>query len=125
MNRKMRKISPITYFSIVTPVAVIGLALFLLQMGVPFKYAYPVAINTAALGLYAYDKRQAVADSLRVPELWLHIAALAGGSPGALVGQLILRHKTRKLRFQIVFWAIVMLQITVAVLIWKGVIKAP
>jgi len=120
----MRRISPITYFSIVTPVAIIGLTVFLLQMGVPLKYAYVVAVNAVALGLYAYDKRQAVADSLRVPEMWLHLAALAGGSPGALAGQLIFRHKTRKFRFQIVFWAIVLLQLAVLVLIWKGVIKA-
>ena len=121
----MRRISPITYFSIVTPVAILGLALLLLQMGLPFKYAYIVAANAVALGLYAYDKRQAVANSLRVPEIWLHLAALAGGSPGALAGQLIFRHKTRKFRFQIVFWVIVVLQIALVVLIWKGVIKAP
>jgi uncharacterized membrane protein YsdA (DUF1294 family) len=121
----MRRISPITYFSIVTPVAVLGLTVFLLQMGVPFKYAYPVTVNAVAFGLYAYDKRQAVADSLRVPELWLHLAALAGGSPSALAGQLIFRHKTRKLRFQIVFWTIVMLQIAVVVLIWRAGSKLP
>ena len=121
----MRRISPITYFSIVTPVAILGLAVFLLQMGVPFKYAYPVAVNTVAFGLYAYDKRQAIADSLRVPELWLHLTALAGGSPGALAGQLIFRHKTRKFGFQIVFWAIVVLQVVVLVLIWKDVIRVP
>lgn len=125
MSRKTRRISPITYFSIITPVAILGLTVFLLQMGVPFKYAYCLAVNTVALGLYGYDKRQAIADSLRVPELWLHISALLGGSPGALAGQLIFRHKTRKLKFQFVFWAIVVLQIAIVVLIWKGLIKAP
>jgi uncharacterized membrane protein YsdA (DUF1294 family) len=65
-----------------------------------------------ALLLYGYDKRQAVAGGRRIPELVLHAAALFGGSPGALLGQGLFRHKTYKRRFRVVFTAIVLLQAT-------------
>ena len=59
---------------------------------------------------YGYDKRQFVKNKPRVPEPILHMPALLGGTPGALPGQLLFRHKTKKLRFRIVFPAIVLLQ---------------
>jgi uncharacterized membrane protein YsdA (DUF1294 family) len=37
----------------------------------------------------------------------LHLLSLAGGWPGALVAQRAFRHKTQKLSFKIVLWAIV------------------
>ena len=46
----------------------------------------------------------------------LHMLEALGGWPGALVGQRWFRHKTRKARFQGVFWAIVLAP--VAVLGW-------
>jgi uncharacterized membrane protein YsdA (DUF1294 family) len=39
----------------------------------------------------------------------LHLFALAGGWPGALIAQRLLRHKTKKQSFQVVFWATVAL----------------
>jgi len=39
----------------------------------------------------------------------LHIFALAGGWPGALVAQKLFHHKTKKLSFRIVFWITVAL----------------
>jgi uncharacterized membrane protein YsdA (DUF1294 family)/cold shock CspA family protein len=61
---------------------------------------------------YSSDKRKATSGSWRVPESTLHLLEFFGGWPGALIAQQILRHKTRKLSFQLIFWAIVLLHFT-------------
>lgn len=53
---------------------------------------------------YAFDKSAAIQGQWRIQESTLHLLALAGGWPGALVAQRLLRHKSRKQSFQIVFW---------------------
>jgi len=75
----------------------------------PF-YAYLMGINLITFLFYGYDKRQSLKSKERVPEFTLHLLALLGGTPGALLGQLSFRHKTKKLSFRIVFWAIVLIQ---------------
>jgi len=62
---------------------------------------------------YGLDKRRAVNGSRRIPEQTLHILALLGGWPGALLGQQQLRHKTKKLSFLIVLWCMVVLHVAV------------
>jgi uncharacterized membrane protein YsdA (DUF1294 family) len=99
-------------------VAAAGLSLALSQLGLAPVVAWLVGINAVTLLLYGYDKRQAVVGRSRVPELVLHTAALCGGSPGALLGRGLFRHKTRKLRFQAVFVAIVLLQVAVVCGYW-------
>jgi uncharacterized membrane protein YsdA (DUF1294 family) len=91
-------------------VAAVGLSFGLWWLGLAPVVAWLVGINVVALMLYGYDKRQASAGRSRVPELVLHTAALCGGSPGALLGQGLFRHKTRKLRFQVIFAGIVLSQ---------------
>lgn len=90
--------------------ATAALSLALWRLGLAPVYAYVVSINALALALYGYDKRQAVVGRSRIPELVLHTAALCGGSPGALLGQRLFRHKTRKFRFQAAFVLIILLQ---------------
>jgi uncharacterized membrane protein YsdA (DUF1294 family) len=75
--------------------------------GLPWALASHVLASSASFGLYWTDKRSAAAERRRVPEQRLHLAALLGGWPGALVAQQVFRHKTRKASFQVVFWAIV------------------
>lgn len=53
---------------------------------------------------YAVDKWAARNDRWRTKESTLHVLALAGGWPGALVAQQILRHKSKKQSFQTAFW---------------------
>jgi len=100
-------------------VAALILSLVLWKLGLALIYAWLISINAAALLLYGHDKRQAVVGRARVPELALHFAALLGGSPGALLGQRLFLHKTRKLRFQIVFVAIVLVQVIGIYLYWR------
>jgi uncharacterized membrane protein YsdA (DUF1294 family) len=53
---------------------------------------------------YGADKSAAARGAWRVPESTLHLLALAGGWPGALLGQQVFRHKTRKQPFYAIFW---------------------
>lgn len=61
--------------------------------------------------LYGWDKARAAARGPRIREDTLHLFALAGGWPGALVAQAQFRHKTRKASFRAVFWATVLMNV--------------
>jgi uncharacterized membrane protein YsdA (DUF1294 family)/cold shock CspA family protein len=57
---------------------------------------------------YRTDKVAATAGTQRVSEGTLHTLGLLGGWPGALIAQQLLRHKTRKPSFRVVFWITVL-----------------
>ena len=61
--------------------------------------------------VYAMDKAAARAGRWRTSEATLHLLALAGGWPGALVAQRLLRHKSSKRQFRVVFWTTVWLNL--------------
>lgn len=67
-----------------------------------------VAASLAAFVAFWLDKQRAVNGGRRVPEHLLYLLALVGGWPGALLASRCFRHKTRKLRFRVVFGAIVL-----------------
>jgi uncharacterized membrane protein YsdA (DUF1294 family) len=96
-----------------------GLALLLWRLGLAPLYAGLVSVNVVTLVLFGYDKHQAIIRGTRIPEAALHIAALLGGSPGALLAQILFRHKTRKHSFRFVFSAIVLLQVVVIYGYWR------
>lgn len=73
-----------------------------------FLLLYP-AFSALAFLAYWRDKRSAERNDWRTPEQSLHLLELLGGWPGAFLAQQVFRHKTRKLSFQLVFWAIVLL----------------
>ncbi|HNB77587.1 MAG TPA: cold shock and DUF1294 domain-containing protein [Rhodocyclaceae bacterium] len=66
--------------------------------------------------VYAFDKSAAVAGRWRVSEGTLLALGLAGGWPGALVAQQLLRHKSSKTAFRTSFWVTVVAN--VAALLW-------
>ena len=78
-----------------------------------------VALSVVAYGMYAADKRAAQTGAWRVPENNLHLVALLGGWPGALVAQQRLRHKTVKPEFRAVFWLTVVANVLGFVLIFS------
>lgn len=72
-----------------------------------------LVMSTVTFLHYAWDKRRAGRGGWRVPEHRLHLLALFGGWPGALIGRRLLRHKSRKTRFRVVFWLTVVLHVCV------------
>jgi uncharacterized membrane protein YsdA (DUF1294 family) len=72
-----------------------------------------VVLSVVSFLAYRLDKRRAGTNGRRVPERTLHLLAVCGGWPGALLGQRQFRHKTRKASFQIIFWALVLLNLAV------------
>jgi uncharacterized membrane protein YsdA (DUF1294 family) len=70
-------------------------------------------MSVVCFAAYGLDKWRAVNGSRRVPENTLHILALLGGWPGALLGQWQFRHKTKKMSFLIVFWLVAVLHVAI------------
>lgn len=69
---------------------------------------------------YRLDKSAAVANRRRTPEQSLHLLALFGGWPGALLAQSVFRHKSSKAAFQWAFRATVVLNLGVLTwLLWS------
>jgi uncharacterized membrane protein YsdA (DUF1294 family) len=67
--------------------------------------------------LYFIDKRAAKLERRRVPERTLHLWALVGGWPGALLGRRWLRHKTQKQPFGILLWGTILANIALCILL--------
>jgi uncharacterized membrane protein YsdA (DUF1294 family)/cold shock CspA family protein len=77
----------------------------------PF-FAYTL-MSLATLIVYAYDKTKAHKNEWRVSEKTLQLLALLGGWPGALITQRAIRHKNKKISFQVVFWIIVNIHLVI------------
>ena len=81
--------------------------------GQPPRWAlwlYP-AVSAVTFIVYAVDKSAARQGAWRTSENTLHLLALAGGWPGALLAQQLLRHKSSKPGFRALFWCTVVLNI--------------
>ena len=86
---------------------------------VPWLVSWLVCINLTTFLTYGYDKRQAGKMGWRVPEATLFLLALLGGSPGAFLAMRWFRHKSMKGSFRLMFWLIVVAQVTLLVWIAK------
>ena len=72
-------------------------------------FAAYLVMSVIAFLTYSADKAAARNNERRVPERKLQLLALAGGWPGALMAQGILRHKWKKKAFMDVFWGTVVI----------------
>ena len=72
-------------------------------------------MSLVAYFLYAVDKTAAQKGRWRIAEAHLHLLALIGGWPGAMVAQQKLRHKTKKQEFLFIFWVTVILNCAAAI----------
>ncbi|MDO6386134.1 MULTISPECIES: DUF1294 domain-containing protein [unclassified Uliginosibacterium] len=96
------------------PLFAMTFCLFLLGAVTTGYLPFTVVLVYAAASLitfvaYWLDKGAAQAGRWRTAESTLHLFALAGGWPGALAAQRVLRHKSIKQEFQFVFWMTVLL----------------
>lgn len=80
-----------------------------------------VVMSALTFLVYALDKSAARQGRWRTREQTLHLLALAGGWPGALVAQRLLHHKSRKASFLGVFWFTVVAN--VAFVLWLGSVR--
>jgi len=104
-------------FGVLSATAVL---LWELPLWVPAVYLVVSAVTAV---VYAVDKRAARAGRHRVSENALHLLALAGGWPGAVLAQQGLRHKTAKRSFRRVFWATVVANVIVFVAVATPVVQ--
>jgi uncharacterized membrane protein YsdA (DUF1294 family) len=74
------------------------------------------ALSVLTFTVYGIDKSAARRGTQRTPEAELHLLALLGGWPGALVAQRVFRHKTRKQPFRAYFWVTV--AVNCGALVW-------
>ena len=81
-----------------------------MQVPVFVIYIY-LFTSIATFLIYGWDKWQAKKNKWRIPEKWLHVFEFFGGWPGGILGQLVFRHKTSKISYQIIFWLIVILHL--------------
>ena len=77
---------------------------------------YLVVINLLTLIIYGIDKLLAILHKVRVMERVLFLLAFIGGGLGALLGMLIFRHKTLKIKFYL--WNVTCIILWVYV-IWR------
>ncbi len=75
----------------------------------PIILAVYVGLSILTFFVYALDKTAAKKGTWRTQESTLHLFALAGGWPGALIAQQKLRHKSKKKEFRFLFWVTVLL----------------
>lgn len=97
----------------------------LLLFALPFLFALltlswlPLALYILAslvgFGAITLDKRFAQEKMWRIPEATLHLIELLGGWPGSGLAQQVVRHKTQKGSYQLVFWLIATLHLVLGV----------
>lgn len=78
-----------------------------------------IVINLIVFGMYAWDKHKAKTDKWRTKESTLIIGALFGPW-GAFIGMQLAHHKTRKLKFKLVYVFLVLHIAVIAYLLGTG-----
>ncbi len=97
-------------FLIVAVVFLVFVAVSAYYEKLPFMvFGYYIIISGVTFFAYSLDKSAAKNKEWRLREDTLHILSLLGGWPGALAAQVLIRHKSKKISFRIVFWGTVAL----------------
>ncbi len=82
---------------------------------------YLALISIVSMIVCIYDKRQAVRHGWRIPELHLLLWSIAGGSVAMYLTMLLIRHKTKHLKFMIGIPLIIIIQM---ILVLKFIVAA-
>ncbi len=81
--------------------------------------SYFILINIISAIVTIYDKRAAVKHKWRVRESTLLFLSLLGGSIGMYITMLLIRHKTRHIKFMLLIPLIFILQCAAVYLTWR------
>jgi uncharacterized membrane protein YsdA (DUF1294 family) len=84
-----------------------------------------VLLSLLAFMAYVFDRSAAGSGRWRTSKKTLHLLSLAGGWPGALVAQQLLRHKASKKSFIAVFWVTVAINLLGFVAWHAGYLPVP
>lgn len=104
-----------SYLAIPAFLGIAIVAAVLWQPPIWVLWAY-LGMSALCFAAYGIDKRASVTRSWRIPESSLLIPGLLGGWPGAIIGQQVFRHKTKKAVFRVRFWTSVVLNVILFVL---------
>lgn len=88
------------------------------SVDIPWPVLLYLVMSVVSFTAYGMDKARADRGRWRISEATLHGLDLLCGFPGGFLGQRIFRHKTRKTRFQIIFWLTVAAH--AALWVWWG-----
>lgn len=80
---------------------------------------YLLIINLISVAVTIYDKICAVKRRWRVKESTLLLLSFLGGSVGMYITMLLIRHKTRHLKFMLGIPIILIFQLVIAFVIWR------
>ncbi|SFG12473.1 DUF1294 domain-containing protein [Neptunomonas qingdaonensis] len=99
-------------FMLISAFAIFSIASVVIHT-LPFLVpAFYLVISVITFIIYAFDKSAAINGRWRTKESTLHLCAILGGWPGALLAQQKLRHKSSKQDFRFVFWITVILNLS-------------
>jgi uncharacterized membrane protein YsdA (DUF1294 family)/cold shock CspA family protein len=109
-KRAPRNQSVVSYLAILAFIALyISLAV---RWNIPYwVIALYLGASLVCFFVYAADKTASTAGRWRTSESRLLALGLIGGWPGAIFAQQRLRHKTKKISFQLAFWGTVVLNV--------------
>lgn len=82
---------------------------------------YLLAINIIAIIVTIYDKLCAIGRKWRIKESTLLLLSSLGGSIGMYITMLLIRHKTRHLKFMLGIPAILLFELLIIFLVWRFV----
>lgn len=82
-------------------------------------FFYLIIINILAVVFTVSDKLRAIKHKRRISEFTLITIAALGGSVTMLITMLIIRHKTRHLKFMLGIPIIILIQLVIVFFVWR------
>ena len=82
---------------------------------------YLLVINIISIIVTIYDKLCAIGRKWRVKESTLLLLSFLGGSVGMYITMLLIRHKTRQIKFMLGIPAILLFELLIIFLVWRFV----
>ncbi|MBU4555567.1 MAG: cold shock and DUF1294 domain-containing protein [Actinobacteria bacterium] len=118
-------VSPLAKVAIAVPVVILLVSALVIGRYAGVLLAVYLVVSAITYAVYGMDKSAAQRGEYRTEESALHLLALAGGWPGALLAQQRFHHKNRKRSFQTLFWVTVWLNCAMLILLIGLITSVP